>query len=108
VNIPSQLSQNSSDKQQSACSIEGHLVDISIQGGGFIGTEKKDITPDDTCTLTLLGTADNEAIHVNIIIKNRQVFDARNNLIQYGFILDSDQNAAELFVQKIILRHLNQ
>lgn len=109
VNIHAQLSHNSNDKEeQSGCSVEGHLVDISIRGGGFIGTENEELSVDDKCTLTLLGAVGDEAIHVNVIIKNRQVFDAENNLIHYGLILDSDQNAAECFVQQIILRHLNQ
>lgn len=108
VSIPSLLSQGGSNKEQSECSLEGDLVDISIKGGGFIGTEKNKINLEDKCTLTLVEKSDGEAIYIIVIIKNRQVLDAENKLIQYGFILDSDCNTSEAFVQKIIQKQLNQ
>lgn len=107
VNIPSVLSQSRSDKEQSEYSLEGHLVDISIKGGGFIGTDNNDINLENKCTLTLLEESNDEAINIIVIIKNRQVLNAAHKLIQYGFTLDSDHNTAELFVQKIIQKQLN-
>jgi hypothetical protein len=108
VSIPSLLSQGGSNKEPSECTLEGDLIDISIKGGGFIGTENNKISLEDKCTLTLLDKSNGESIYIVVIIKNRQVLDAENKLIQYGFILDSDYNTAEIFVQKIIRKQLNQ
>ncbi|GGI71028.1 flagellar brake domain-containing protein [Shewanella gelidii] len=103
INVAAKLLDNENKEQ----STQGHLSDISIMGGAYIGNHIKGVVIDQKFSLCL-SLADDEENNITITIKNQQLIDATNELYQYGFVLECEQGEADSFVQKIILQHLSQ
>lgn len=103
INVNSTI--HTTDNEQSLTT--GHLSDISVMGGSFIGNTIK-AEAVNTEFMILLEGAEKEKISALITIKNEQHIDAANQLSQYGFVLNGSQSEADNFVQKVLQVHLNE
>ncbi|QLE87352.1 MULTISPECIES: flagellar brake domain-containing protein [Shewanella] len=85
----------------------GHLEDISIKGGAYLGEAIAEASADDEYQLQVNIEHAMETLYVPIQIKNIQPIE-QAGLCQYGFCIAESSEDAEQFVQKVILSHLMQ
>ncbi|QSX40817.1 PilZ domain-containing protein [Shewanella cyperi] len=104
VNVPAQLQANDSTHKVS----DGHICDISIGGGAFIGKDLGEDCVDKHYSLKFTDDRDGRSTVLPVTIKNQQFIDAENNLTHYGLVLNCSQQETEALVQRVILRHLIQ
>lgn len=104
INIEAELLDPETDQSVS----KGHLIDISINGGGYTGQAIAEDPVDKNFVLKINVKDSMENISMQIKLRNQQLIDNENMLFQYGFTLNSQDDEAENFVQKVILTHLTQ
>lgn len=104
INVEAELLEPETDQSVS----KGHLVDISINGGGYTGEVIAEEPIDKDFVLKLNINDSMENVTMQIKVRNQQLIDTGEMLFQYGFTLNSQDDEAESFVQKVILTHLTQ
>ncbi len=85
---------------------DGHICDISIGGGAFIGKDLGEDCVDKEYSLHFTDDRDGHNTVLPVIIKNQQFIDAEHNLTQYGLVLNCAQEDTEALVQRVLLSHL--
>lgn len=82
----------------------GVLTDISIDGGAFIGEALPGDAIDRRYILQVKHEKSTETIQV--MVKNSQKLSKHNNLVQYGFNLESKEDVTKKFVEELVLYYL--
>lgn len=111
INVESSLKPTSDQVGESnevAALAPGYLSDISIKGGAFVCKRINTIKKEHSYLLQVKIMPEMETLFMPITVKNILSIEHDKLHTQYGFVLDSPQSEAEIFVQKIILNHLLQ
>ncbi|WP_413701562.1 flagellar brake domain-containing protein [Psychromonas sp. KJ10-10] len=88
---------------KSTCS-SGHLSDLSIQGGAFIGEPIKSATKDKKYTLQV--SVDGDEKSVPIVIKNTKSVVHSGSLVKQGFVIEEEIGKAKKFIGALLSNSL--
>ncbi|MPY26760.1 flagellar brake protein [Shewanella psychropiezotolerans] len=110
INVESLLRPASSEASGNSAEAKplahGNLSDISIKGGAFVCKNNDTIEKEGNYLLQVKIMPDMETLSMSITVKNAIGIEHDKEQLQYGFIINSPQSEAEIFVQKVILNHL--
>lgn len=79
----------------------GYLNDLSIFGGAFIGEPIKKVLVDKKYILQVMRGTDEKSI--NIAIKNTKQVDKKGKLVQYGVVIEGDEENSKQFVEPLLI-----
>ena len=96
VNIDATLIEPETKK---VCST-GHLSDLSIQGGAFIGEPIKSQTKDKKYTLQV--SVDGDEKSVAIVIKNTKPLHQSGSKVKQGFVIEEEIDNAKKFIGAVL------
>jgi hypothetical protein len=86
-------------KTEKVCSV-GHLNDISIHGGAFVGEPIKPTIKDKKYILEVFIEGDKKI--VSIIIKNSKTVDQMGSLMKYGFVIEGEAESTKTFISTLL------
>jgi hypothetical protein len=83
---------------------KGFLSDLSIHGCAFIGEPLQKISVSEKYLLQVSIT--DEVKSILILIKNSSKADKQRNLVQYGGVLQGDEQQLKLFVEPLLISYV--
>tara|TARA_R110001583_G_scaffold42029_2_gene133613 strand:- start:16596 stop:17273 length:678 start_codon:yes stop_codon:yes gene_type:complete len=84
---------------EQVCS-SGHLNDLSVHGGGFIGERLKPTLKDKKYILQVV--IDGEKKSVPVVIKNSKNAAKSGELVKYGVVIEADKEISKTFVESLL------